>query len=222
MAEKRKVLIVDDHTVVIEGIKKILSNEEEFEVVGSAKDGCQALSLINSLNPDIVILDIAMPGMDGIETAREIKKIHKKVRILIYSMSSSRDHITTLFREGVSGYVLKHEPMEELYLGLKTLSRGAAFYSKAVQQTLQKHILDLETEQEKGMEDRNRIATLSNREKEIFILLADGLTVKDIAKQLCISHKTVETHKYNIMDKLGLKSLAQFTKIAAKNNLIDL
>jgi DNA-binding NarL/FixJ family response regulator len=223
MSEKTKVLIVDDHSVVIEGITTILSSEPDFEIVGAGSDGREALSLVESLKPDIVILDISMPGLDGIDAAHEIKTQNDDVDILVYSMSASKEHITALFREGVSGYVLKHEPLSELRMALKALREGGTFYSETVREILQDHFRELELGQGKDVAGvENSIAKLSAREKEVFVLLADGFTVKEVAKRLCISPKTVESHKYNIMDKLDLKSIAEFTKIAAKKELIEL
>lgn len=223
MRKKTKVLIVDDHSVVIEGIKTLLSGEANFEVVGSATDGLQALSLIKSMKPDIVILDISMPRLDGIDAAREIKQYDENIRIVVYSMSGSKEHITGLFKKGVSAYVLKEEPLSELRSALNVVRDGATFYSKSVQEILREHIKNLELGKRKDVEYmRDGVARLSVREKEVFVLLADGLTPKEIGKRLGISPKTVETHKYNIMDKLEVNSVAQLTKIAVKKHLIDI
>jgi len=223
MADKKKVLIVDDHCVVVEGIKKLLFDEANFEIVGSTEDSRKVVSLVESLKPDIVILDISMPHMDGIEVAHKIKMLDEKIGILVYSMSASKPHVTALFKEGVSGYVLKDEPLSELLSALKVVREGATFYSKSVQKILQNHMKELELGEGKDVSEvRNGIAKLSVREKEVFVLLADGLTPKEVSKRLGISPKTVETHKYNIMDKLNVSSLAQFTKIAIKKDLIKL
>jgi DNA-binding NarL/FixJ family response regulator len=221
--DKTSVLIVDDHQVVIEGITTLLSEKGDFEIAGALTDSREALSTTKSVKPDIVVLDVSMPHLDGIEVARDIKAWDESVKILVYSMSSSKEHITAMFREGASGYVLKDEPLSELFLALQAVSEGGTFYSSAVRKTLQEHMKELELGECKDVaEVQNGIAKLSVREKEVFVLLADGLTVKDVAERLCISPKTVESHKYNIMDKLGLKSLAQFTKIAAKKHLIEI
>ena len=223
MAEKTRVLIADDHSVVVEGIKSALKDEAHFEVVGSVKDGSRVLSMVKSAKPDIVILDISMPGLDGIEAAEQILEWNEKIRILIYSMSSSREHVTTLFRCGVLGYVLKEEPLSELLLALESIRNGATFYSKTVQQILQDHMKELEFGEGKDVAGvKNGTAQLSTREKEVFVLLADGLRPREIAERLYISTKTVETHKYNIMDKLNVSSVAQLTKIALRKDLIKL
>ena len=224
MVEKKTVLIVDDHPVVIKGLSSLIKDEPDFELAGSTTDSRQALSMIQSLKPDIVILDILMPHMDGVEVARQIKENHSESKILVYSLSALKENILSLFRSGISGYVLKEEPFSELLLALKTVGEGAVFYSRTVQHILEDHMRELELG-EKGKdvaEVEDGIAKLSTREKEVFVLLADGLTVKEVAKRLFISPKTVESHKYNIMDKLNLHSISQFTKIAAKKELIKI
>lgn len=175
------------------------------------------------MEPDIVILDISMPHLDGIDAAREIKQRDEKIGIVVYTMSGSKEHITELFKEGVSAYVLKEEPLSELRSALNVVRDGATFYSKSVQKILREHIKELEIGTGKDVADiRDGIDRLSAREKEVFVLLAGGLLSKEIGKRLGISPKTVETHKYNIMDKLEVKSVAQLTKIAVKKHLIDI
>lgn len=218
-----KVFAVDDHSVVIEGVKSLIDRMEEFEFAGSEMEGLNVLSSLREADPSIVILDISMPDKDGIELAEEIVAWNDAIKILIYSMSASKEHILALFRIGVSGYVLKHEPMSELRLALSSLKEGASFFSSEVRDILQDHLKELELGHGKDVaEVQNGIAVLSNREKEVFVLLADGLTVKEIADRLCISPKTVESHKYNILDKLDEDSIANLTKIAAKKGLIDI
>lgn len=224
MAEKSTVLIVDDHRVVLEGISNLLEDEPDFEVVGTATEGKEGLSLLQALGPDILVLDITMPGPDGVEVAEAVREKHPDTRILVYTMHSSREYIAALFRAGVSAYVLKEEPLSELIQALKSLREGGTFFSSQVHEVLQDHMKELELGEEGKdvAEVRDGIAKLSPREKEVFVLLADGTPVKEIARRLAISPKTVETHKYNIMEKLGLHSLAQFTKIAIKKDLIHL
>lgn len=223
MADKTRVFITDDHTAVLEGIKTLVNRLGGFECVGSATEGEVAVTSIETLQPEIVILDISMPDMDGIEVAEKILSGNKDTKILIYSMSASREHIITLFKIGVAGYVLKHEPLAEVRLALKTLKEGATFYSSEVRAMIQDHIKELELGGAKHVEEvKDGIAALSNREKEVFVLLADGLTVKEIAERLYISPKTVESHKYNILDKLDEDSVANLTKIALKKGLIEI
>jgi len=220
MTGKSRVLVADDHSVVLEGIKALLEDEPDFEVAGTAQNGLQTLSLMKTLKPDIVILDISMPELDGIEAAFEVRKRNPNARILIYSMNSSKDFITALFKLGISGYVLKEEPLSELLLALRALRGGATFYSSKIHKVLENHMKELERGYVKPQEE-DAVSRLSVREREIFVLLADGVSVKEVANRLCISPKTVESHKYNIMEKLKVSSLAEFTKIAIRRNLIN-
>lgn len=223
MSTPTKIFILDDHSVVIEGVQSILSAETDFQVVGTATDSHEALSLMKSLQPDIVILDITMPGLDGREIARRIKHQSEAIDILVFTMSSSKEHVIDLFTHGASGYVIKGEPISELLMALKAIRNGATFYSSSVQEIILHHIELLESGKEIKIDDgQNGMEKLSVREEEVFVLLSDGLTAKEVAHRLGVSPKTVESHKYNIMSKLGLKSVAQFTKMAFKRNLIKI
>jgi two-component system nitrate/nitrite response regulator NarL len=217
MPNPTKILIVDDHTVVLKGIKSALDGYPEFEVVGLAGNGEEAVEKVKALGPDIVIMDISMPGMDGGEAAREIRKLDKKVRIIVFTMYSDKEHVLTLFREGVAGYVLKDMPLDHLISAVKAVKGGGTYYCGPVQKIIRAHMAGLEEEFESGTAKD----PLSQREREIFPLLADGMSVKEVAHKLCISTKTVESHKHNIMEKLGADSLAELTKIAIKKKLIE-
>jgi DNA-binding NarL/FixJ family response regulator len=223
MPETTKVLIADDHTIVVEGIRSALEDYPEFEVVGSASDGLEVLQKVESLMPDAVIMDISMPNMDGIQAAYEIKKLRDKVRIIIFTMHSDKEFIISLFRAGVSGYVLKEEPISDLIMAMKSAQSGGTFFADSVRNIIRDYIEALELRDAKmPREIKDALSSLSMREKEVFPLLADGLNVKEIAERLYISPKTVETHKYNIMEKLQAKSIADLTKIAIQKNLIKL
>ena len=222
MIEKTTVLIVDDHHVVVEGVRRAIEQEPDFQVVGEAADGIEAVEKVKALKPDIIILDVAIPRLDGVETTHEILKLGGRTRIVIFTMYSDMEYVTSLFRDGVSAYVLKGEPLSDLVLALKSVRADGTYYSKTVQKNLQEHMKELELGgggQVREMTDG--IANLSIREKEVFVLLADGYTPKEIAQRLCISPKTVESHKYNIMEKLDVHSVATLTKIAIKEDLID-
>jgi DNA-binding NarL/FixJ family response regulator len=191
--------------------------------VGSASDGLEAIQQAKSLMPDAIIMDISMPNMKGIDATIEIKRWREQTLVLIYTMYSDREYITTLFRMGISGYVLKREPIEDLVLAVKVVRNGGTYFSKNVRKVLQEQMDTLTMgDLAEVREVQNGIVKLTVREKEIFALLADGLTPKEIAKRLSISSKTVETHKYNIMEKLDVSSVAQLTKIAVKKNLIEI
>lgn len=223
MSEKSKICIIDDHPVVLEGIKSLIAEDAEFEVVCAVTSSRNALDRIKDLKPDIVVLDISMPGFDGVELAYEILKIDKKIAIVIYSMLSDSEYVISVYRAGVRGYVLKDEPLEYLLLALKVVKGGGTYFSDLLQGAIRQHMEDLELGDAKSArKERNGLVRLSAREKEVFPLLADGITVKEIAERLFISPKTVESHKYNIMEKLNVKTVAELTKIALKKRLIEL
>jgi DNA-binding NarL/FixJ family response regulator len=215
---RRKILIVDDHWVVIEGLKSALRGYPEFEVVGEASSGHQAVKQAKSLKPDMVIMDISMPDSNGSESALQIKGFDPDVRIIVFTMYSDKKHIINLYKAGISAYILKEDPLSELILGINAVSRGGTYFSRIPSRVLLEHIIDLE----EGKRRKSGLESLSMREREVLKLLADGKSIKGIAIQLCISPKTVESHKYNIMEKLGVRTVAELTKIAIKRNLIQI
>lgn len=218
MAEPTRVLIADDHRVVIEGIKSALQPLTEFEVVGEAVDGQQTVELALALRPDIIIMDISMPNLNGIEATRQIRAADNPTRVVIYSMYSDKEFVVDLFKAGISAYVLKDDPLSDLLLALQAVRSGGTYFSTMAPTVLLRHMQDLE--QRRSPAD-DPLAQLSKREKEVFRLLAEGSSVKRIAADLFISPKTVESHKYNIMQKLGVESIVDLTKIAIRSNLIQ-
>ncbi len=215
MANTTKVLIADDHQIILEGIRHMLRKRPEFEIVGEAYNGSQALELIESLRPDIVVMDIRMPQLNGIEATLKIKQLYPEIRIVIFTMFCDTS-VISLFRAGISGYVLKDEPLSDLLSSLDVVKRGGTYFSKAARGVLQTGV------GETGWQEGNSFERLSAREREVFTLLADGTSVKAIAAKLCISPKTVESHKYNIMEKLNASSLAALTKKAIEKGLIKI
>ncbi len=214
--QKTKILIVDDHQIVIEGIKGALKDYPELDVRGEALDGVQALEQVRSLRPDIVIMDICMPHMNGIEAARRIKRLAPDVRVIIFTIHSNRKYIIELLKVGISAYVLKESPLSELILAVKAAKEGGTYLNPVVAAQLIH-----EQELEEAGNDKDGFEQLSMREREVLKLLADGKTVKEIAGQLCISPKTVESHKYHIMAKLDTRSLADLIKMAIRKKLIE-
>jgi DNA-binding NarL/FixJ family response regulator len=210
---KTTIVLADDHRVVIEGIKSALREIPEFEIIGEATDGQEALKIAEALRPDIMVLDISMPGLSGIEVVKRIKQTAPAIKIVIYTMHSSKEFVIDLFRTGISGYVLKEDPVSDLILSLKAVTTGETYVSTMVSNLLLKHMKE-------PIEDPYN--SLSLREKEIFKNLAEGINIKEIADKLFISPKTVESHKYNVMEKLRAKSITELTKIAIKKNLIKL
>ena len=218
---KKRVFLVDDHEVVLEALKSLISEKGGFEVVGCALDGLQMMAGVESLVPDIVVMDISMPQFDAAKAVRDIRNRFSDIQIIMFSMFSDSEHIVSLYKAGICGYVLKEQPISELMNALETVSEGGVFYSKTVQKIVRGYMEDVDS---KGTDPQvSEVDTkLSKREKEVLPLLADGLSAKKIADRLCISPKTVESHKYNILQKLDLESMADLTKLAIKKGLISL
>lgn len=213
---KSTVLLVDDHRVVIEGIKSALKEYPEFEVVGEITNGLEAIESVKSLKPDIMILDISMPGMTGVEVAKKIKQVNPEIKIVVYSMHSDKEFVIDLFKAEISAYVLKDDPLSDLILSLKAVKGGGTYFSTMAPTVLLRHLKELE--EHGGMDDIYN--SLSLREREVFKLLAEGMSIKKIADKLFISPKTVESHKYNIMQKLQAASVVDLTKMAIKMDII--
>lgn len=220
---KTRLVIIDDHMIVVEGIRSALASLPDFEVVGFALDGVEGIKKVKTLKPDLVILDISMVNQDGFQTTYEIRKWNDNTRIIIFTMYSDKEHVVSLFRQGISAYVLKDEPVSDLLFALEAVREGGTYFSGPVKEVIRGHLEQLESAAG-GKEDdlHGSLTRLSQREKEVFPLLANGKSVREIAEVLCISPKTAETHKYNIMEKLNAKSVVDLTKLALKRKLIEL
>ena len=200
--DKTKILIVDDHRVVIQGIKSALQEHPEFDVVGDAADGLQAVELAMSLEPDIVIMDISMPNLNGIEATRQIKGLNPGIQIVIYTMYSDKEFVIDLFKAGISAYVLKDDPLSDLILALKAVKGGGTYFSTMAPTILTRHMEEME---EKAM-SKDSFDTLSQREREVFPLLAEGKSIKEIANQLFISPKTLQNLTSLIFSEFPIKN----------------
>jgi two-component system response regulator NreC len=199
-----------------EGIKSALQNHPEFEVVGEAVDGLKAVENATSLRPDIVIMDISMPNLSGIDATKQIKKIDPKISIIIYTMYSDKEFVLDLFKAGISAYILKDDPLSDLILALKAVKGGGTYFSTMAPTVILRHIEEMEDQ----TKSNDSFDSLSQREREVFLLLAEGKGIKEIANELFVSPKTVETHKYHIMQKLQAASVVDLTKLAIRKNLI--
>jgi DNA-binding NarL/FixJ family response regulator len=217
--EASRVVLADDHCVVIEGIKSALEALDEYAVVGIACDGAEAIAQVAEHTPDLVILDISMPELNGVEATKRIKASFPDTRIIIYTMFSDKEYVLELFRAGIDGYVLKQDPLSDLLLALDAVKKGGTYFSTEAPKILAEHLRE-SSKHVSGVRE-SVLDVLSDREHQVFELLADGQSVKEIARVLYLSPKTVESHKYHIMAKLGMESVTEMTKLAIRENLIQ-
>ena len=208
-----RIVLVDDHALVRAGIRALLEKIEGFEVVGEAANGAEAVDLINRLLPDIVLLDIAMPGINGLEVLREVTK-SLKVRVIILTAYETEEHAVYALRAGASGFLPKSAAMTELELALKTVHQGERYLSPNLSSLAN---LTLSNDLSPGTR-----AGLTSRQIEVLQLIAMGRSTKDIADALKISVKTVETHRAQLMDRLGIYDVAGLVRYAIKMGLVTI
>jgi len=215
---KIKLLLVDDHPIVLEGIKSRLSAQDDLEVVGEAADGQEALRKAKELRPDLVLMDISMPNMNGLEAVTMLRKRVPDSKILILTMHDNREYIARIIRLGARGYLLKDTSPAELIRAIKLIHAGEVFFSPAVSRVL----LDELANGKKGKSPSAKAAALSEREREVLVLIADGRSNKEIAARLGVGVRTVETHRERIMRKLNIRTVAGLTKFAIANGMVEL
>jgi two-component system, NarL family, response regulator NreC len=215
---KIKCLLVDDHTLFRQGVRRLLESESDFEVVGEAADGGEAVEKARELRPDIVLMDIGMPGLSSFESARQIKKNRMETKILFLTMYEDEDYLVQCLEVGASGYVLKDTPAPQLLTAVKDVYKGGKYLSS---QVLGKLVEDFRS-RVRDTRMRPRISTLTPREREILKLLAEGNSVKEIAVILGLSVKTVEAHKFNLMRKLDIHNKAQLVQYAIQKKIIKI
>ncbi|MCU0599850.1 MAG: response regulator transcription factor [Desulfobacterales bacterium] len=220
MNQKKRIVIIDDHPLFREGLKSIIAKETRYEVVGEAGTGRQGLQKTKELKPDLALVDVSLPDQSGIELIREILESSPQTLVLIVSMHSKIDYIVKAFQTGAMGYIVKESAADMLLKGMDQVIQGNYFMDTSVSHQVVKKLV--------GMPARETAAddvgydTLTPREQEVVILLAEGLTIKQIADRLYISPKTAENHRSNIMHKLGLHSTIEVVRYAAKLGLIDI
>ncbi len=209
-----RVMLVDDHNLVRAGIRALLAPIPEIEVVGEAANGREALDLIQTQPPDVVLMDIAMPGLNGLDTAARVTKGFPGVRIIILSMHANEEYVLQALRAGATGYLLKDADTAELELAIKAVARGETYLSPAVS----KHVIDDYLQRVNG--DVNPLDRLTPRQREVLQLIAQGYTTKEIALTLGVGVKTIETHRSRLMDQLDIHDVAGLVRYAIRVGLV--
>lgn len=216
--QKTRVLIAEDHTIVRQGLSALINRQPDMRVVGEAQDGKEAVEKTKELCPDVVLMDIAMKHMNGLEATARIKKMVPEVKVLVLTMYENEEYIFQILRVGASGYLLKEAPMTELVAAIKAVNKGESYLSPSIsKKVIEDYIRRAEMGEKSGIDD-----ILSDREREILQLIAEGHTYDGIASILCISKKTVETHRANIMEKLNIHDKVGLVKYAIRKGLIRL
>lgn len=208
-----RVVLADDHTLVRAGVRRILEAEANLVVAGEVADGAAALETLRHAAADVLVLDLTMPGLDGFEVLRRVKDEHPALKVLVLTMHASPAYVARAVQEGADGYLLKDSAVQDLVSAIEAVTHDRPYFSPPVQREL---TALLRTPAVPRMVD-----TLTEREREVLTLVATGLSTKEIAAQLAISSRTVETHRANLMRKLNLKSVALLTQFALREGLIE-
>jgi|SRR5690606_37412777 DNA-binding NarL/FixJ family response regulator len=221
MAETIRIMIVDDHRLMRDGLSMLLSQHSDIEVVGTVESGEEAINACAAQSPDVVLMDIMMGGMTGIEATRWIKEQNNGIKVIIISSEIRKDLLEAGIQCGIDGYIPKDIDVETLHQAIHTVFNGGRYFNEAIT-----NLVFEEFYHKKKLTQPSGKITLRNdltaREQEVLALVADGKTNKEVAEELFISVKTVDTHKMNILDKLGLRNTAELVKYAIKNKLISL
>jgi len=210
--KKLKVLICDDHQIIVDGLKSLVNSIEDFEVVATANNGKEVLEILKLLSVDIILMDIDMPVMNGLDATTLIKEKYKDIKVVILSVHSEKGMIKNLIELGVDAYLLKNSSRDELETAIRQVYKGGEYFSSGVTQSLLK-------------KDEDKLKELdidiTKREVEILKLISSGLTNKEIGEKLFISHRTVDTHRTNLMRKLDVKNIAGLVSFALKKGLLE-
>jgi DNA-binding NarL/FixJ family response regulator len=211
---KLRIGLVDDHQVFREGLRALIVQESDLKVVGEAADAVGAYAMVESDRPDVVVIDLMLPGIDGITATRELKRRQKDGRVLVLSMTGSEDQVAQALAAGATGYALKSQSSGAVLDAIRSVGRGDKYLPPGVA------LAHVEERLQSRTGSNGPLHNLSNREREVFALLVRGLSNQAVASELCISIKTVETHRAHIHRKLGVHSIAELVRFAALNGLI--
>lgn len=212
-----KVLLVDDHQLIIDGLRGFISTEPSYKIIGEAQNGNEAIQLVSLFNPDVILMDIEMPELSGIQASQEIKKSHPNCKIIIISMHKEKELIKKLISYNIDGYLLKNSSQIEVLGAVKKVLNGETYFSSDVNESLNQKV-------EEGANTKSDLvifSQLTEREIEILKLVALGKTNKEMGEALFISHRTVDTHRTNLMKKLEINNVAGLIRYAFKNGLIQ-
>jgi DNA-binding NarL/FixJ family response regulator len=214
--EKRRILIVEDHTILREGLKALLTTNPDIEIAGEAGDGREAIWLVEKLNPDMVLMDLSMPRMDGMQAIREIKRRWPKMKILALTAHKTEEYVLTTLKAGADGYLLKDSTYQEMMTAVKSVLSGKRYLSPGIsERVIEGYLEGKQTIKVQGAWDN-----LTPREREVLKLIAEGYRNKEIADLLVISPKTVEKHRANLMIKLDFHNVSELTAYAMEKGLV--
>ena len=209
-----RTLLVDDHPVVAEGIRVTLEQQDDIEVVGVLHDGREAVQVALQVEPDLVLMDVSMPGMNGIEATRQVIASLPNTKVICISMHTDKRFVLAMLEAGASGYVLKDGPVEDILQAIHAVMRNEAFLSPAIANV----VVDA-YKSSRGADKGSAASRLTAKEREVLQLIAEGSSSKEIAVRLCVSEKTVSTHREHLMNKLDIRSIAGLTKYAIREGL---
>lgn len=217
MRPKYRIVIAEDHTILREGLRALLTSNTDFEIVGEAEDGREAVRCVEKLKPNLILTDLSMPRMTGMDAIREIKRRSPETKILVLTVHRTEEYILATLKAGADGYLLKESTQAELLMAVKHVLSGKHYISPGISDKVLEGYLD----GRKALKTRTTWETLTQREREILKLIAEGYKNKQIADDLCISVKTVEKHRANIMEKLNLHNVQALTTYAIEKGLVS-
>jgi DNA-binding NarL/FixJ family response regulator len=217
MTEKKRILIVEDRTIVREGLRLLVTSDERYTIAGEAEDGHAAIKVARELQPELILMDLSMPRMNGMDAVREIKKLCPSTKILVLTVHDTDEFIIASLEAGADGYILKDANKTELMLAIENVLEGKPFLSPGISEKIISGYLS----RQRLQKTKTSLQGLTHREREILKLIAEGYKNKSIAELLCISANTVEKHRENIMNKLDLHNASGLTAFAIENGLIQ-